>query len=181
MIFAKYFYPRDFKNAIAKLESEKNLRYEPLKELNLSIAIYLTLTIILTSLLLVSDSVIVALAGMCLCALIFTYVIKIQLSYLYLYLFGSSTRVVVKKIKTRELRYITPNKDLICETVSSSEKVIAYDIAYTFIQNMNITVGDKINVIHISGQKRVSPDSNEFREKYCLRKSSVLPACAAQQ
>ena len=169
-MIAKLFYPRELKEIIAKLDTQNNLRTEPLFWFNRIIFVYLSLFHSMSFIIFIVDGFIYA----CTAFVVFNFVIylllKSHFKQMKAYIYGKKQKAVIKNLKVNEFLRKIPNMKMTCELLESGEKIVIPWVRTNWIKAQGLKVGDEITVYYARGYKMHPATDTEGDKQYlCLR------------
>ncbi len=167
---AQWFYPKDLKELIAKLEAEGNLRREPLKHMNRSIFVVFFMTIVI-SCILFFEGLLVGLTAFISLSIINLFVVRFQFKYIKAFIYGEKQKAIIKDFKIQEFRRVIPNRDIHCERLFDGRKIVIPAILYSRIEDYGIQVGDEVTLYYSDTPAMYAAlDIDLFKQDFCLRK-----------
>ena len=169
-MIAKLFYPRELKEIIAKLDTQNNLRTEPLFWFNRIIFVYLSLFHSMSFIIFIVDGFIYAGTAFVVFNFVIYLLLKSHFKQMKAYIYGEKQKAVIKNLKVNEFLRKIPNMKMTCELLESGEKIVIPWVRTNWIKAQGLKVGDEITVYYARGHKMHPATDTEGDKQYlCLR------------
>ncbi len=170
---AQWFYPKDLKDLIAKLEAEDNLRREPIQRFNRVLWFMFFLVILGALIILSSDGAVLAFVWILMGIFVIWMSREARFHEFKQYLIGSVHEGVIKKISYHPFQSTT----ITCVHSDNNASIKLQRLEGTLSAKHGVEVGNTIKFYeHPSVKAKPMPDIYIVKRFYCLRKDLMNEA-----